>query len=708
METSSIGLVTEIRKDLVHPNFNSRDPFDLLKSLCVLVNEDAENLEAQELVLRALEKRDQFGNSVDVLDGLVRRVGLYPYLEPVGLPIADQIAYEFHRPINMDDEVVFHRPQAQVYRSLISGESVVLSAPTSFGKSLIIDAVIAASNFDNVVIVVPTIALIDETRRRLTRRFGSKYKVITHPNQKSGPKNLFVLTQERVLEMNPVEKLDFFVLDEFYKLSPKQNEDNRADLLNLALKKLMKMATQFYMLGPGVDNISNEFKINVKFKFVRSKYHTVVSELHFISKKKNSLNGLVKLCETLNEPTIIFCKSPSRAADVARKLVESEVVGDAKGFEAAAEWISNNYHPNWHFAQALSNGIGVHHARIPRALSQYVLRKFNENKLRFLICTSTLIEGVNTKAKNIIILDNTINRNEIDLFTFNNIRGRSGRMFEHFVGHVYVFHNPPDTELPFVDVPAFTQSKDASLSLLIQLEESELTDISRRRVAECLKQKYVSLKTLRQNIGIDPIQQIGLAREIYEEAHALNDALTWTSFPNYEELSKACELIWKHLKKGRIGGSSVLSARQLTFMISRLRKTRTVKEAIRQQVANNENADKAVDNTLSFIRLWAMFHFPKLLRTLDNIQREVFSKLSMPAGNYESFASAVENLFLDPALIALDEYGLPLEIAKKLDGRLRANGDLDSVLKSLKTIDPDEFKLTEFEREILADVQSHI
>ena len=92
-------------------------------------------------------------------------------------------AYEAHRPENMDEKLVFHRAQAHVYNLLMSGENVALSAPTSFGKSLIIDAAIASGKYRNIVIVVPTLALIDETRRRLTQKFGDDFKVITRSSQ---------------------------------------------------------------------------------------------------------------------------------------------------------------------------------------------------------------------------------------------------------------------------------------------------------------------------------------------------------------------------------------------------------------------------------------------------------------------------------------------------------------------------------------------
>ena len=69
----------------------------------------------------------------------------------------------------------------------MNGENVVLSAPTSFGKSLVVDAYLDASDFTNAVVIVPTIALMDETRRRLQRLAGAdRYKVITHSSQQLG------------------------------------------------------------------------------------------------------------------------------------------------------------------------------------------------------------------------------------------------------------------------------------------------------------------------------------------------------------------------------------------------------------------------------------------------------------------------------------------------------------------------------------------
>jgi hypothetical protein len=102
--------------------------------------------------------------------------------------------------------------------------------------------------------------LIDETRRRLSR-YRNYYKIITHASQHSAEHNIFILTQERVLELPSIEQIDFFVIDEFYKLSPGRGEDERCALLNQVFYRLIKTGKQFYMLGPGISGISGGIPI---------------------------------------------------------------------------------------------------------------------------------------------------------------------------------------------------------------------------------------------------------------------------------------------------------------------------------------------------------------------------------------------------------------------------------------------------------------
>lgn len=85
-------VMERLRDDLSRPDRIRSDAFSLLQEICRLVSTHEDEHDLQELVLRALEFRDDFGAARVVLDSLVRQVGLFPYLEPTGLLLRDQIA----------------------------------------------------------------------------------------------------------------------------------------------------------------------------------------------------------------------------------------------------------------------------------------------------------------------------------------------------------------------------------------------------------------------------------------------------------------------------------------------------------------------------------------------------------------------------------------------------------------------------------------
>jgi superfamily II DNA or RNA helicase len=169
----------ELRNKLTNPDGLDEDLFLILRSIGGLLSSDDSAAVGREMLLRALEKRDSFGQAQEILDSLARQAGYFPYADADSLCLSERIAYEFHRPLEMPEEFVFHREQAEIYHRLLMGENVILSAPTSFGKSRIIDAIIATGNHKNIAVIVPTLALIDETRRRLAA-FAHLYKIISH------------------------------------------------------------------------------------------------------------------------------------------------------------------------------------------------------------------------------------------------------------------------------------------------------------------------------------------------------------------------------------------------------------------------------------------------------------------------------------------------------------------------------------------------
>jgi hypothetical protein len=663
-------------------NIGEMDWFSLLRGVSSFLNAtrgSSEESRGQELVIRLLDIRHLLGTYGPILDAFVREAGLFPYLEPDNLGLSDSLAYEAHKP-SAGSVTVFHRVQAQVFQLLTAGKSVVLSAPTSFGKSLIVDAVVATGRYKNIVIVVPTLALLDETRRRLTR-FSPAYRIITHSSQEPGVRNIFVHTQERVVENKNIKDTDFFVIDEFYKLNP-SDESERAQTLNLAFYKLSKQAKQFYMLGPNIQGIPPAFAERFQCIFIKTDFNTVVSEIHRID-VDDELQHAVNLCSQLDEPTLIYVQSPNRARTVAARLKGALPASGAPAAKAAAAWVRDNFHAQWLFAAALDAGIGVHHGRLPRSLTQLVVRNFNKGALKYLVCTSTLIEGVNTRAKNVIILDNKVASKKFDYFTFSNIRGRSGRMREHFIGHVYLYHEPPQEDLPFIDIPIVTQSADASDALLIQVEPDELSAASSQKVAKYYDDPLLPLELLKENAGIDPGAQLNLANEIVHDLSVAHAMLSWRGYPSIPQWRWTCELVWRHLTNGRFK-NGVASGAQLAFLLSKTLRAKRFEDAVALFHKEGTDIDEAIELTLDFQRQWAEFRAPTLLSALNRIQRHVFERYGFQPGNYDAYVSHIENLGRSPIVNALDEYGLPTQIGQVVWERLGSPETLDVTLQRLR------------------------
>lgn len=660
-----------LRELVSDPSRVNGEAFSVFRHLFAMANsrDYSDNRESRDLTIRILDHREAIEEQYQaLLTSLVRTHGLFPYLDPGDLTSdADLMAYEAHRPIGIDDEdLVFHHVQAAIYYQLLEGKSVILSAPTSFGKSLIIDALIASGRYRNVVIVVPTLALIDETRRRLGSRFGRTFKVITHPSQQPSDQNLFVYTQERVVDQEDFPAIDLFVIDEFYKLN--SPTDDRAVLLNQALYRLLKTGAQFYFLGPNIESISPALPADFSGHFLQTDFSTVAVDVQRVPRAGDPLETLVDLCRSLTEPTLIYCRSPRQTRDVARALLEAEVTSPEPSLVDASHWISESFSPEWLLPRALERGIGIHNGRIPRSLAQYMVREFNAGSIRFLACTSTLIEGVNTAAKNVIIFDNKVATRRFDFFTFNNIRGRSGRMFRHFIGRVFLFHPEPEEELPFVDIPVLSQPLSTSSSLLVQLDADDLTEQSRERLLPVLTQTDLSIDVIRENRGIDPERQIEVARTIRRDASSLHPLLAWRGFPAYEQLKTTCELAWT-LSGFRGMESGVASGAQLAWKLGTLRRNPEMYafiSAMSERDRSETDGDERVELALDFTRQWTGHHAPRLFLAVDRLQRDVFSPLGLRPGDYGFYVARMQGQFLPSPLWVLEEYGLPLQVAMKV------------------------------------------
>ncbi|HAV2283775.1 TPA: DEAD/DEAH box helicase, partial [Enterobacter cloacae] len=280
----------EINKDCngeyhAEPTLQDEYIFSHCQSINILIDQRNYN-EARNNLISLLDYHKKNNLHYNPLvNHLIRALGLYPYLQTDTSEWHDRLVYDlFKVDVGLANPITLHREQSLILKRLLSGENLAISAPTSFGKSFIIDAFISLKKPNNVLIIVPTISLTDETRRRLHRKFSSQYKIITTADVDLSEKNIFVFPQERAISyLEKIEHLDLFIIDEFYKASEKHDRD-RAPALIKAIMKFTKIAKQRYYLAPNISEITNN-PFTKGMEFVKIDFNTVFLEKHDLSKE---------------------------------------------------------------------------------------------------------------------------------------------------------------------------------------------------------------------------------------------------------------------------------------------------------------------------------------------------------------------------------------------------------------------------------------
>lgn len=597
-------------------------PADLFKKASLISRFILENgsthreLNQHVIKLHAAVLSNEIGELLPITNGLLREVGLFPYLADNDLDWRDQFAVEAHR-VDQESETsfVFHRAQFNAFHILKSGRSLVLSAPTSFGKSFLIDALISANRPNTVVLIVPTLALLDEQRRRLERNFRDHYRVIYRNDQDYDESNstIFVLTQERLMERSDLRKLDLLIVDEFYKLNA-DIKDTRSRCLNIVFRKYSSLAGQVFMLGPNLD-VQGDWD-SLRAVRLDTDAATVATSLHDFTEAEDKPAVLREvLSSRRNEKTIVFCKSPASCRRLAKMLSDSMTAKPSDAGKQFGQWISEKYHPEWIVARSLLAGIGMHHGAMPRGVSQQMLRFFDDSDLNVLLCTSTLIEGVNTKAENIVIYDNKIRSKNIDYFSYKNISGRAGRFGKYMIGNIFVFNSPPEPSAYQLEIPG--------LADVDELDEEYLIGVDGFATEERFSQQRLKIESrlelpaeLIAKLATFPIDSIESAAEnVLELVELENGLFVWSGQCEYQQLVAALELGWREFAVG----SQLFSANQAAFFAFRMLSARGNIREYLERFADDSGAEslqRELDQALRAIRD-VEFYVPTVLSAVQ-------------------------------------------------------------------------------------------
>lgn len=638
---------------------------------CSIINDllQAEDgVEARNRLIRLLDSLGREEKSYDpLLNHLIRQSGLYPYLDPETSSWQDRFVFEsFKVDIGHDEPVTLHSEQSLVLKHLLDGDNLAVSAPTSFGKSLIIDAYIAIKKPKNVLILVPTIALTDETRRRLSKKFSAEYKIVTTSEVDLGERNILIFPQERAIQYcNKLEQLDLLVVDEFYKASQAFDKERSPALLR-AMLKLGEKAAQKYYLAPNIADL-NENPFTKGMIFLRMDFNTVFLEKHEEYKdinkdvqKKN--DALLRILGNHETKSLIYAGSYSGVDSVTTLLIDNTEKEDSPLLSAFSVWLATNYHPNWKLTNLVKRGVGVHTGQLHRSLSQIQVRLFEEEQrgLQTLVSTSSIIEGVNTSAENVIVWSNKKAQLKLDDFTYRNIIGRGGRMFKHFVGKIYILEEPPapaDTQLELTFPDGLLADVD---------DEKYKQELTKEQLAKLLHYKE-EMAQLMGNESFERMRNDGLLISSDIELIA-SIALAIKSDPKFVRslanlhMPSSDNCVWtlsnKVLKLVPGGWDAAYKkfaefVRTLSYNWSL-----SIPELLDQLAVH----DIAIDEFFKMERN-ATFKLSALLNDINVIQKEIAPDHKI---DISPFIARLSKAFLPSCVMGLEEYGLPRMLAKKI------------------------------------------
>ncbi|WP_281634467.1 helicase-related protein [Flavobacterium luteolum] len=469
--------------------------------------------------------------------------------ENIGLSTFSSLFYESS--LFTDEDSKLHKFQMDILNlfEVQKQNRYFLSASTSFGKTHLVYEVIKKMKYKNIVLIFPSIALLSENLSKIKEGrivFPLDYKIHTLSDIDSdyGIYNIFIFTPERFLSFldknNTSLLIDFIFVDEVYKIDngyvidDEAKENERDVAYRMAIFYGLSQYTKVDLLlagpyieifekkspgyNPSFDLFLNDFKIT---KLLRNEYEIVkvskteienvkteinIDGVNFdFTKKKTKRSRMQEILDQIllaDENAIVYCNTQANAEKVANEYERSNI--DTNFFQAFIDHLKNKYDNRWVVIESLEKGIAVHHGVVPKYIQKEIVNLFNtkESNVNILTSTTTITEGVNTTAKNMIVYksEKGAGTNGKPLLTFDakNIAGRAGRFMEHFKGRVI------SLEEEFLNVinEVGNQIEHKNYQLLNERKEidDEMTPLE--YLNETSKQRLAEIKILQEDRDI--------------------------------------------------------------------------------------------------------------------------------------------------------------------------------------------------------------
>lgn len=382
--------------------------------------------------------------------------------------------------------------QVRLLKLLREKTSVSVSAPTSAGKSFTLELELL-HRFSRpdpylAIFLVPTRALIRQVsvdladlfrRNKIECSVLSSLSIPENPENDKSRRFIFVFTQERFATFLayalPDLVIDAIIVDEAQEIGKERRGITLERVIRLATRRFP--AVQLFFSSPlrtnpeyllslfgRVDSSSAQFVEHqrpvtqniilikqVKGETSQASLESLTDvgtidlgtvELPFKFRGRYVVN-LAKHFAGPDDVSILYCNRPSEADKTAREL--SELFEDAEDEELDdfGEFLRQEVHRFYRLGAMVRKGIAFHYANIPQIVRSRIEDLAKRRKIRFVCCTSTLLQGVNLPAKNIFLENPKTGQGEsgkIQPGDFWNLVGRAGRLNQEFSGNVFCIY----------------------------------------------------------------------------------------------------------------------------------------------------------------------------------------------------------------------------------------------------------------------------
>lgn len=474
----------------------------------------------------------------------------------------------------------FFIPQKKIFDSL-GLNTFSYSAPTSMGKSMMIRVFIKEQieqgSTINFALVIPSRALINELKSDIINELKEtlqekKYRVVSNIGDealnKGDSKYVFVVTPERLLYIlinRPDINIGYLFIDESHKISC-FNTRGPYYYKIVEMLKSRNHDTKFIFAAPNIPNPDEYLKMTGRGWSKRNYYRTTYSPVSqikmIVNLEKNELRAFNDLTSSFapvvslgfegdvdsrfaswlkriiwngigeERKTLIYVYKKADAFKYARQLASIMPKLNNPKLDALAKEIREQIHKNYELADFIEKGIAAHVGYLPPSIRIQIEDLFkSDDGIFVLCCTSTLIEGVNLPAENLVITSSKTGQNELSEIEFRNLIGRVGRVSSTLYGNVYMIEGLQKKEDTDFEKLLGTEIPEQKLSVV-----EELTEVEKKHVIQCLKEGKLAFGKISSNQNDDRAQMMrkfGLA--LLSDIMKGRDGIVCEEFSKYME-----------------------------------------------------------------------------------------------------------------------------------------------------------------------------